>query len=81
VVPGGHRLTILGNLFVCEDCWSALDFERFASLAKMPLKDALEITDGRWEAYEQAYDALEGRKTFCSKCLAELEECIQSSPG
>ncbi len=27
---------------------------------------------GRWEAYEAAYERLEGRSIFCLKCVAEL---------
>jgi len=72
-VPSGHRLTIIGNLFVCDDCFNSLDFKRFASLAELPLEEIVEITDGRLEAYEAAYEAIEGRRSFCLNCLAELD--------
>ena len=73
-VPSGHRLTIMGNLFVCDDCFNALGFQRFASLADLLLGEIIRVTDGRMEAYEAAYEAIEGRRSFCLKCLAELED-------
>jgi len=69
-VLGGRRLTIGGNLFVCDDCFDSLGFEKFASMADLPLDEAVEITDGRWEA---AYNALEGRQVFCLKCITDSE--------
>ena|SRR5579875_1147811 len=71
--PSGHRLTIMGNLFVCSGCFNSLGFERFASLAELPLGEIVGVTDGRMEAFETAYEAIEGRRGFCLKCLAELE--------
>ncbi|ATQ68275.1 MULTISPECIES: hypothetical protein [Methylosinus] len=72
-VPDGHRLMIMGNLFVCDDCFRSLGFEKFASLAELSLEEVVEVTDGRMEAFEVAYEAIEGRRVFCLKCLAELE--------
>jgi len=43
------------------------------SLADLPIKEALNIDDGRWEAFDAAYEAIEGRRVFCLKCFAELE--------
>ena len=75
-LPAGRRFTILGNLFVCDDCFNSLGFERCISLASMPLEEAVMINDGRWDAFQISYEAIEGRRTFCLKCLAELErEC------
>jgi hypothetical protein len=71
--PSGHRLAILGNLFVCDDCFNSLGFERCMSLADLPIEEALDIDDGRWEAFHAAYKAIEGRSGFCLKCFAELE--------
>jgi hypothetical protein len=51
-LPTGRRLTIVTNLFVCDDCFNSLGFERFISLADLPLEDALKVDDGRWEALE-----------------------------
>ncbi len=72
-VPSGQRLTIMGNLFVCDDCFNVLGFQRFASLADLPLEKIVEVNDGRMEAFEAAYEAIEGRRGFCLNCLAELE--------
>jgi hypothetical protein len=71
--PRGRRFTILGNLFICDDCFDSLGFERFISLADLPLEESVKIIDGRWEACETAYDAIEGRRSCCLKCVAELE--------
>jgi len=71
--PSGRRLSILGNQFVCDDCFNSLGFERCMSLADLPFKEALDIDDGRWEAFDVAYEAIEGRSTFYLKCIAELE--------
>jgi hypothetical protein len=68
--PTGHRLAILGNLFVCDECFHSLGFEQLASLS---LETELEGDDARWEAFEAAYQAIEGRRGFCLKCVAELE--------
>ncbi len=72
-LPNGHRLTIMGNIFVCEDCFICLGFERFASLASSPLAAVIRVDDGRMEAFEAAYNRIEGRRTFCLSCVAELE--------
>ena len=73
-MPSGHRLTIMGcNLFVCDDCFNFLGFERFASLAELSLDEIIAVTDDRMEAFEEAYQAIESRRGFCLKCIAELE--------
>jgi hypothetical protein len=72
-VPRGRRFTILSGLFVCDECFDSLGFERFISLADLPLEESVMIVDGRWEAFEAAYNAIEGRRLFCFKCFAELE--------
>jgi len=72
-VPNGHRLTIIGNLFVCDDCFNSLGFQRFASLADLPLEKIVEVSDGRVEACQAAYEAIESKRAFCLKCVAELE--------
>ena len=77
-VPSGRRFRLLGNLFVCDDCYTSLGFERFISLADLPLEEAVMIDDGRWEAISAAYEAIEGRRAFCLKCLAELERQYSS---
>jgi hypothetical protein len=68
---GRHLATILGNIFVCDDCFNSLGFERCMSLADLPIEEALDIDDGRWEAFDAAYQAIEGRRGFCLKCFAE----------
>lgn len=72
-LPNCHRLTIMGNIFVCDDCFNSLGFERFASLASLPLAEVIKLDDGRIEAFEAAYDRIEGRRAFCLSCVAELE--------
>jgi hypothetical protein len=68
--PTGHRLAVLGNLFVCGECFNSLGFEQFTNLS---LETTLEVDGARWEAFSAAYDAIEGRRTYCLKCVAELE--------
>jgi hypothetical protein len=67
-------LTSWKNLFICDECFDRLGFERFTSLADLPPEDRIEITDGRWEAFEAAYGAIEGRQLFCLKCIAEIDQ-------
>jgi hypothetical protein len=52
--PNGHRFTIGGNFFICDDCFNSLGFERFVSLAELPLDEAIMVDDGRLEAAEAA---------------------------
>jgi hypothetical protein len=68
----GHRLKIMGNIFVCDDCFKSLGFERFASLANLPLEEIVTVDDGRMEAFESAYNRIEGWRAFCLKCVEEL---------
>lgn len=77
-LPTGRRFNILGNLFVCDDCFNSLGFERFTSLADLPLEEGVKVDDGRWEAFEAAHDAIEVRRIFCLKCVAELERQYSS---
>jgi hypothetical protein len=78
-LPTGRRFTILGHLFVCDDCFNSLGFERFVSLFDLPPEDVVMVDDGRWEeAFYAAYDAIEGRRVFCLKCVAELERQYSS---
>jgi hypothetical protein len=72
-LPAGRRFTIVNKLFVCDDCFNLLGFERFISLADLPLEQLVGINDGRLEALEAAYNAIESRAIFCVKCVAELE--------
>jgi hypothetical protein len=76
--PSGHRLAILGNLFVCDQCFNSLGFEQFISLADLPPETALKVHDGRWEAFEAAYETIEGRRAYCLKCVSELEHQCSS---
>ena|SRR5262245_4433941 len=76
--PSGHRLAILGNLFVCDECFNSLGFEQFISLAVLPMGAALDVDDGRWEAFAVAYGAIEGRRAYCLKYVAELEHRCSS---
>jgi hypothetical protein len=71
--PHGRRFSILSEMMICDDCFELLGFEQFISLADLPVEEAIDVDDGRWEAYEAAYERLEGRRVFCVKCVAELE--------
>lgn len=71
-IPIGRRLDILGALLVCEDCFSSLGFDKCEGLADIS-GPSFDADDPRWPSYEAAYDAMEGRRAFCSKCFAELE--------
>ena len=70
-VPRGRRFSILSHMLICDDCFDAFGFERFISLADLPVEEAIDVDDGRWEAYEAAHERLEGRRIFCVKCVAE----------
>ncbi|MGO1080937.1 hypothetical protein [Inquilinus sp. CA228] len=72
-VPRGRRFSILSHMLVCDDCFSSLGFERFISLADLPVEEAIDVEDGRWEAFEAAYERMEGRGLFCVKCVEELK--------
>jgi hypothetical protein len=76
--PRGRRFTIVNKFFVCNDCFNSLGFERFISLADLPLEELISIDDGRLEAAEAAYKAMEGRTVLCVKCVAELERRYSS---
>ncbi|UFZ05784.1 hypothetical protein LQG66_05585 [Bradyrhizobium ontarionense] len=78
MAPTGHRLTILGHLFVCDACFDELGFDRFASLTEMPIEEAIDVDDGRWQLYEAAYDRLAGRTVFCLDCVGDLG--LRSAP-
>jgi hypothetical protein len=82
-LPGGRRLQILGQLFVCDDCFIALELKKFSSLTELSEDEMISVTDGRWEAFEEAYNAIEGRRGFCLECVAELEASQHhlSAPG
>jgi len=74
-VPNCHRLMIMGSLFVCDDCFNTLGFQRFASLSGPSTEENMKIwvNDSRMDTFETAYNAIEGRRTFCGSCLKELE--------
>jgi hypothetical protein len=72
-VPSGRRFNIMGSLFICGECFDSLGFEKCINLADMPLEKSAKIVDGRWEAFEAAYEAIEGRRLICWKCLSEIE--------
>jgi hypothetical protein len=76
-LPMGHRFTILGHLFVCDDCFKSLGFERCIGLADLPIEEAPQIPefdDARWGVFDAAYGRIDGRHAFCLKCVAELEQ-------
>jgi hypothetical protein len=78
-LPDGRRFTIfIGNFFICDVCYNSLEFERFISLANLPIEEVIMVEDGRFQAFEAAYNALEGRRLFCLKCVAELERQYSS---
>jgi hypothetical protein len=59
-LPNGHRFRILSNFFVCDDCYNSLGFERFISLATLPLEEAIMVDHSSWDAFWAAYEAVGG---------------------
>jgi hypothetical protein len=72
-LPNGRRFTFLTQLMVCDECYSALGFDRVESLFGLPAEEVLNQDDHHWEAVRAAYEQIEGRRLFCLKCVAELE--------
>lgn len=70
--PRGRRFSIQSHMLICDDCFDSFGFERFISLADLPVEEAISVDDGRWEAYEAAYESIKGWRIFCVKCVAEL---------
>jgi hypothetical protein len=70
--PNGPQIALHWGapLLLCDACFNSLGFERFVILGSVSLEDALRVGD--WEAYEAAYNAIEGRQLFCVKCVEEL---------
>lgn len=64
IAPRGHRLKGICNLLVCEECFQLLDLGRFSGLAELPVEEAILMTNGRMEAFEAAYEKIEGRRGF-----------------
>jgi hypothetical protein len=81
--PRGHRFPfLLVELLVCDSCFDMLGLERFARMAELPHEVLVEKFAneeiGSWKAFMAAYDAIEGRRPVCTKCVAELEhQCTE----
>ena len=74
-MPGGHRLDIAGEIWLCADCYQKLEFGRFANLAGLPLEELVcRVDDDLYEASKEAYARIEGRQGFCLRCVAGLEQ-------
>jgi len=82
-LPSGRYIPLL-NLLICDDCFNFLGFEQFSRFLRHPihklpdeLSDELakmeEAKVGAYVAMAAAYDAVEGRQTFCTQCIAELD--------
>lgn len=69
--PQGHRIDVLGNLLLCQECFERLGFQSIAGLLDIPILER--VSDGRMDAYEKAYDALEGTRIFCLHCIEDRE--------
>jgi hypothetical protein len=78
IPPNGHRFAIMGNIFLCENCFNALGFQSFISLAELPFEEVMKVNDGRMEAFESAYERIEARRAFCIICVSELEQLSKS---
>ena len=72
IAPRGHRLKGICNLLVCEECFQSLDLRRFSDLAELPVEEAILMTDGRLKALQRAYEAIEGQRVQCVRCLEDL---------
>jgi hypothetical protein len=77
--PTGHHLTILGHLFVCDDCFASLHLQKFMEWSDLAHDEIPDMPDELWKEYESAYEAVEGRRAFCLKCFAEFGRPI--TPG
>jgi hypothetical protein len=73
-VPSGHRFNVLGDYFLCDRCFSLLGFERLSAMFDLAHDEVVEMDEELWKRFYAAYDAIEGRRLICVKCLAELEE-------
>lgn len=66
-----HEITILGKMLVCDSCFKSLGLEKFRNLNLKWPREHLEVSDAVLDEYEVAYELIEDRGTYCSKCLAE----------
>jgi hypothetical protein len=57
-LPMSHRLTIIGNLFLCDGCFYSLGFGQFVSLADLSLEEVIKAKNGRMVAFDFAYEAI-----------------------
>ena len=76
---GGRRLRFVIDLYVCDECYHSLGYDKLADLADMPMDELIQIEKHRLEALESAYQAIEGRRGFCWECFAERQRAC--SPG
>jgi hypothetical protein len=71
--PTGQRFTVLTELFICDDCFETLGFERFRRFLNLPAEEFIDIDDASAAPLEEACTSLEGRRIFCSTCITEME--------
>ncbi|MFO1061506.1 MAG: hypothetical protein U1E53_31625 [Dongiaceae bacterium] len=69
-----RRVAIINELLVCNGCFNSLGFQTFISLADLPKEELLDVADGRYEAFETAYLAIEGRTVACPRCVSQLQK-------
>ncbi len=69
--PQGHRVDVLGNLLLCQECFKSRGFQSIMGLLDIPMLER--VNDERMEVYEKAYSALEGARIFCLHCIEDRE--------
>lgn len=75
--PSGRHFRIVSEFFICDECFDACGFDRCISLADLPEFEAVDVVDGRLEAFDDAYDRIPDRGGFCLRCLEDLKKPAQ----
>jgi hypothetical protein len=67
-----HRIEFFGTLLVCQECLRNYDLANFKGLPSY-FASELPDYDDAVEAFTEIYERLEGRRVFCSECVAAAE--------
>ena len=71
--PSGHRFNILGNVFLCQECFENMGLPSIAGLLDIPLPDHTE--DEHMDVWEKVHGTLQvkGSRVFCLRCIEDRE--------
>lgn len=73
--PTAHKFNVVQRFFVCDQCTPLIDFEECRRLDEAGEPDWREPRfDAYLAAWEAAHEALKDKRSFCSKCIEELEQ-------